>query len=361
MAPGCGDAERLAHGAANIPETSSSTQARTDLSARCDNKRARPAAANGRPVEIVIDRLIDNSDNDILDELRRVAALVKARELTVLRFTPLARISYSTVQKRFGCWPAALVKAGLGHRRSQHFAADRRRAIATTAMTDRQIVHVLRAIARRKKSKVLIRRDVEDDDRLSLSMLRRRFGSWPAVLAAAGLRRSRCGQKHSRQACLDNLIAVARHTGRIPRWHDLQRPPSLIGAPAYRRHFGSWKRALKVLVEQLNAAARRRSGDQRGLRPVAAKRKRLDPRRSRLAAARRRVAPAMRFRILARDRFRCVLCGDSPAVDPRCKLHVDHIVPFSKGGRTTSGNLRTLCAACNIGRGNRREDGKEAG
>lgn len=35
------------------------------------------------------------------------------------------------------------------------------------------------------------------------------------------------------------------------------------------------------------------------------------------------------------------------------KLHVDHIMPWSKGGKTTFENLHTLCADCNIGRGNR--------
>ena len=60
-----------------------------------------------------------------------------------------------------------------------------------------------------------------------------------------------------------------------------------------------------------------------------------------------------RYRILARDRFRCVLCGNSPSHDPSCVLHVDHVVPYSRGGKTAADNLRTLCAECNWGRGNR--------
>ena len=34
-------------------------------------------------------------------------------------------------------------------------------------------------------------------------------------------------------------------------------------------------------------------------------------------------------------------------------LHVDHIVPFSKGGKTTWTNCQTLCAKCNLRKGNR--------
>ena len=34
-------------------------------------------------------------------------------------------------------------------------------------------------------------------------------------------------------------------------------------------------------------------------------------------------------------------------------LHVDHIVPFSKGGKTTWANCQTLCKRCNLRKGNR--------
>jgi 5-methylcytosine-specific restriction endonuclease McrA len=60
---------------------------------------------------------------------------------------------------------------------------------------------------------------------------------------------------------------------------------------------------------------------------------------------------AMRYRVLRRDRFRCQICGRSPAKDLGVELHVDHIVPWSKGGQNTEENLRTLCSKCNLGRG----------
>ena len=57
---------------------------------------------------------------------------------------------------------------------------------------------------------------------------------------------------------------------------------------------------------------------------------------------------SIRYDILKRDHFRCVICGRS--AEDGVKLHVDHIIPVSKGGKTEYSNLRTLCDACNFGK-----------
>lgn len=60
----------------------------------------------------------------------------------------------------------------------------------------------------------------------------------------------------------------------------------------------------------------------------------------------------LRFQVLARDEFTCKYCGASPRKDSSVSLHIDHIIPWSKGGKTTLSNLQTLCAACNLGKSN---------
>lgn len=62
----------------------------------------------------------------------------------------------------------------------------------------------------------------------------------------------------------------------------------------------------------------------------------------------RKVPPQLRFRILKRDHFRCVFCGRT---SDQTKLHVDHIVPVSKGGRNDPNSLATSCEECNLGKG----------
>ncbi|WP_405375086.1 MULTISPECIES: HNH endonuclease [unclassified Microbacterium] len=62
------------------------------------------------------------------------------------------------------------------------------------------------------------------------------------------------------------------------------------------------------------------------------------------------MTPSLRADVLRRDGSRCRACGASSADRP---LHIDHILPVSRGGRTELTNLQTLCQACNLGKGNR--------
>ncbi|MDR0462325.1 MAG: HNH endonuclease [Christensenellaceae bacterium] len=66
---------------------------------------------------------------------------------------------------------------------------------------------------------------------------------------------------------------------------------------------------------------------------------------------RRAVGARLRYKVLEKDNFKCVKCGASPATDAGVVLHIDHIVPFSKGGETVCENLQTLCSKCNFGKG----------
>lgn len=62
----------------------------------------------------------------------------------------------------------------------------------------------------------------------------------------------------------------------------------------------------------------------------------------------RTLSYALRFHVLRRDDFTCTYCGSRP---PEVRLHIDHIVPWSKGGENTVENLRTACDRCNLGKG----------
>jgi 5-methylcytosine-specific restriction endonuclease McrA len=61
----------------------------------------------------------------------------------------------------------------------------------------------------------------------------------------------------------------------------------------------------------------------------------------------------VRWKVFERDGFKCVACGKSAA--DGAVLHVDHIIPRSKGGKDRLDNYQTLCELCNIGKGNSSE------
>ena len=69
---------------------------------------------------------------------------------------------------------------------------------------------------------------------------------------------------------------------------------------------------------------------------------------------RSKLTAGLRYDIFRRDNFRCQICGRS-AQDEGVVLHVDHIIPVSKGGKTEWNNLRTLCQDCNLGKSNKIE------
>ena len=54
-----------------------------------------------------------------------------------------------------------------------------------------------------------------------------------------------------------------------------------------------------------------------------------------------------RFNVFLRDRFECQYCGD-----PK-DLTFDHLIPRSRGGRTTWENVITACSPCNLLKGGR--------
>lgn len=101
--------------------------------------------------------------------------------------------------------------------------------------------------------------------------------------------------------------------------------------------------AMGIASDLLCAWAKRHRREKR--------RKEYQDRRAANDAEHARVTRAMRYEVLRRDNFRCVRCGRG--AKDGVKLHVDHIVPVSRGGKSTMRNLQTLCEDCNLGKGNR--------
>jgi hypothetical protein len=188
-----------------------------------------------------------------------------------------------------------------------------------------------------------------------------RFGSWRDALLRADLLRRYApravGNKYTWEECYKNLDRLWRYYRRAPKRHEVNGPPSRIGIGTYQLRFGTWSNALAAFVAARDGDAR--AWPMPGARRGRKQRATVHGRKARAATDFKReilegpLRPHiyLRHRVFLRDRFRCTLCGASPANDPDVILHVDHARPIAKGGRATLANLRTLCAECNLGKG----------
>ncbi len=71
----------------------------------------------------------------------------------------------------------------------------------------------------------------------------------------------------------------------------------------------------------------------------------------RITANKIKVMPGIRWQVFKRDNWRCVACGQR--ADNNVILHIDHILPRSKGGKDEISNFQTLCETCNTGKSNK--------
>jgi len=298
-------------------------------------------------VKFELRSLVEYTDDALLAEIRRVAALVSNAALTQKTFDGLSRVRSGTVSGRFGSWRLALECAGLADRYSGRRVSQKMRLRPSRAMSNEELLARLVALAHQLDRDELTQDDVRQNTSFSERVLQRRFGSWRRALELAGLRISNFGRRYTDDECFENLLRVWTHYGRQPKYEEIEQPPSTVGPTAYEKRFGSWRKTLAAFVERVNSvtdtAPPSEPSNDRPLKPT------TTPRRE-------KVPLRLRLKVLQRDRFRCVLCGDSPAGNPVCRLQVDHIVPVSKNGKTVMDNLRSLCGSCNIGRSNWFED-----
>lgn len=299
-------------------------------------------------MEFELNRLVSYDTASMIAELKRVASLVpQGTPLTSQRFNQHARVDASTIKRHFGGWAAALDAAGIPERYSGRTVSAKMKTQLARGMSDDELLAELVSVAAKLGTDILTQPQFNSYSEVSASAMSRRFGSWNLALAAAGLNPSRMGRRYTDDDYFENLLDVWTHYGRQPTYGEMELAPSRITPAGYAHRWGSWTKALQAFVERMNSDA---PDSEVPSAPPPALNRGVDlvP-----AAERRKIPLALRYHVLKRDAFKCCLCGNSPALDQSCVLHVDHVVPFSRGGKTVEGNLRALCAACNLGKSDR--------
>lgn len=216
-------------------------------------------------------------------------------------------------------------------------------------ISEAKLLKDLRRVSRKLKKKIVSATQYNLHGAYTDSTYMDRFGSWNKAIIAAGLTLCDYG-RIPKVLLLKNLEKVRQRLKRLPQKRDMCSPLSKYSATAYRNNFGSWSSAIKhlhrymkdkkVYLEQLKLSEEKQV--LKNIEKVLQKKKKEN----------RSISYRLRYMILDRDRYMCRACGASPSDDARVKLEIDHIIPWSKGGDSSPGNLQTLCSICNNGKGN---------
>lgn len=296
-------------------------------------------------IKFELTTLEDYSDANLLAELRRVAAELNGKRLTIEKFNELSRVNYTTLRRRFGSWKNALDLAGISETITPRF----------NPLTREAVIACLRAYAAEFPGTPVTQEEIASRLGVDRNSITRKFGKWQDLLSEVGISSVPLGRRYTDEECYENIVALWTHYGRQPSFAELKRPPSTVGSKAYLVRWGGWRAALGAFIKYVNQEPQeiQEAISEKSSTEI------LEPQTVPVATP-RSISLSLRYKVLSRDRFRCVICGRSPAKDPRVELHVDHIHPWSKGGQNTEENLRTLCFDCNLGKGAKIENSQQA-
>ena len=204
-----------------------------------------------------------------------------------------------------------------------------------TPVTDESLLEDLRQVSQKVNCSKLTQKLYTEYGKYDVTTISRRFKSWNKAVEAIGLKAGNVSN-YTDESLFENILNIWQHKGKQPCRRDLSVKPSKISQTPYKRRFSTWNYALQAFVEYANGndiSPSNTSEMQNTSRKTG-----RDP------------SLRLRFKVLKRDDFTCIQCGASPAKEKNVELHVDHIIPWSKGGETVIENLQTLCLNCNIGK-----------
>lgn len=206
--------------------------------------------------------------------------------------------------------------------------------ISARYFSNEDVLADLRKVAQELGKNTVGMREYPQYGKFSTKVFRNRFGSWNKALDAAGLVKTK-EINVSVEKLFDNLEKVWLTLKRQPFYGEMKSPLSRYTTKPYETRWGGWMKACEAFISY-------KKDDlefEKLLRPQSTNRPRTINEKNRL-------------QILMRDSYKCQKCGRSPATHVGIYLHIDHRIPFSKGGSNEINNLQTLCNKCNLGKNN---------
>ena len=291
-------------------------------------------------------------DEELLKDVRRVANNLKRNSISKRDYKYNGgQYSAETIAKRFNGWVNALLKCGLNPDLKQ---------TSFSGIPTINLISDLQDVAKKINKNTITTSEYTQYGQYSISIFLKRFGLWNVALKEAGLvpfdhpLGGGSKNKVSQYECLEEIERIWISLGRQPTTTDIKNGLSKYSLHTYERRFGSWRKALEFFIlyisdekeaektNEYNANGEKLPSDINQCVEI----------NEQTHRTKRNINLRLRFLVMKRDNFKCSMCGRSPATTAGLELHIDHIIPWSKGGETIIDNLHTLCSDCNLGKSN---------
>lgn len=293
------------------------------------------------------------TDIEIINDLRSVANNLGKKSLKTRDYCKEngANFNYQTAKKRFGNWESVLKKARLETENSIHGIE-----YGDTALKKELLLEDLLRVATEIQNPKLTIEEYDKYGKYGSTTIHKRFGGWNKAKDNAGLEIGR-NYNTSIDEYMQNILELWTHYGRQPKYAEVVKPLSKYNISSYENKFGSWRTALEKFIEYVNSDNINEEStkvENEIIELTTLDNRYIEDKSKEIKIKRtsRSINLRLRFTVLKRDNFSCKKCGQAPAKDPNVILHVDHIIPWSKGGETIIENLETLCDRCNLGKSN---------
>lgn len=270
---------------------------------------------------------------EFINDIKNVAIQLNKNTITQDEYKKNGKYHPSTVTKRLGSWFAVLEMADLLPSRSK------------MGLSDNELIDDLIRVYSLIAPKPMTGLYYSQMGKHGLNTIIRRLGGWDSALAKANIPVRWSNKKIPDDALFEEIERVWVNNGKQPTYMQM-REQSKYSVGVYEKRFGGWRNALEEFIKYIN------SDDNADTISATVPELALDCNTSinNRHKTNRNVNDRLRFKVFQRDSFKCCACGTSPAKNPAVELHVDHKIPWSKGGETTIDNLQTLCSKCNYGK-----------
>lgn len=283
-------------------------------------------------------------ESDLISDLKEVACKLNKKYVSRNEYEKNGKYSATPYIRTFGTWTNALKIAGLNIERSPK---DYKR------IPDEMLLDDVREVAESLFKDSISTKEYIEHGNFSVQTILARFPSWNDVLEKAKLNKTSY-RVITDEDLFEEIERLWRQKGEQPTTTDIKSGLSEYSLNTYSRRFGGWRKALFAFIEYIDKNTETIDNVEKGEfieTDTGQEQILLEVDKKQLKKRTRRdINLRLRFKVLQRDDFKCCACGASPAKDPSVELHVDHIIPWSKGGETVLENLQTLCSKCNLGK-----------